>query len=124
MVAAEDVHGNVGLPSNEASVETWTGTGETIPTRFALRGARPNPFNPVTTVVYDVPEPGGHVALEVYDVTGRSVRELVGSFQTPGKREILWGGDDDNGTALPSGVYFLKMSSGDYERTIKVTLLK
>jgi hypothetical protein len=124
VVTAEDVNGNVGPPSNEAWVETWTGAGELLPVAYALRDARPNPFNPLTTIAFDVPEPGGHVTLEVFDIGGRSVRSLESGFVEPGQRSVVWDGTGGSGRRLPSGVYFCRMKAEGYERTIKLTLLK
>ena len=122
LVVGKDVHDNFGSPSNEASVSV-TGVEE-VPERFSLRGCYPNPFNPVTSVVFDVPEPGGELALEVFDVSGRLVRTLVRGAEAPGRKRVAWSGEDDTGARLPSAVYFLRMTAEDYEKTIKVTLLK
>jgi hypothetical protein len=122
LVAGEDVHGNVGDPSNEAS-STQSGVEE-MPERFALRGCRPNPFNPATTIVYDVPEPGGEVTIRLFDIGGRLVRTLREGIETPGRKSTVWRGADDAGRPLPSGVYFCRMTATDYEKSIKLTLLK
>ena len=124
LVAAEDVHGNEGDASNEASAETWTGVEEPIPIVYALRGNSPNPFNPVTSIHYDVPAPGGRVGLRIYDVNGRLTRELVDEFQGPGRMRVVWRGIDDAGEPVSSGVYFCRMTAAGYEKTIKLTLLK
>jgi len=123
LVTAEDVHGNEGDSSNEASAETWTGVVE-LPTSFALRGCRPNPFNPVTVIAFDVPESGGKVTLEIFDVRGRLVRTLVTGADGPGRKESVWRGVDENGAPVSSGIYFCRMTAGDYEKTLKLTLLK
>jgi hypothetical protein len=123
LVTAEDVHGNEGDASNEASAETWTGVEE-LPTSFALRGCHPNPFNPVTVIAFDVPESGGKVTLEIFDVRGRLVRALVTGADGPGRKESVWRGVDESGAPVSSGIYFCRMTAGDYEETLKLTLLK
>jgi len=123
LVAAEDVHGNEGDASNEAYAETWTGVVE-LPTSFALRGCHPNPFNPMTVITFDVPESGGKVTLEIFDVRGRLVQTLVTGADGPGRKESVWRGVDENGAPVSSGIYFCRMTAGDYEETLKLTLLK
>jgi len=123
LVTAEDVHGNEGDASNEASAETWAGI-DPAPTSYALKGCHPNPFNPATVIAYDVPEPGGKVTLEIFDVRGRLVRTLATGADGPGRQQSVWRGEDETGAPLSSGVYFCRMTAVGYEKTIKLTLLK
>lgn len=78
----------------------------------AAAGARlagwPNPFNPRTTVRFDLPR-DGRVELAVYDLQGRRVRTLLAGNAAAGPHEVLWQGDDDAGRALPSGVYLARL---------------
>jgi len=101
-----------------------TGIGDELPARFALRQNTPNPFNPVTTIAYDVPAPGGRVTIAIYDVAGRLVRTLVDSSQEPGRLAAVWDGTDETGAMVGSGVYYCRMQSDDHDETIKLTLLK
>lgn len=95
-----------------------------VPTEYALHANRPNPFNPVTTIGYDVPAPGGRVDLAVYDVSGRLVRVLVASHLTPGTYSAVWEGHDERNTPVASGVYFVRMAAGSFAHTRKLVLLK
>jgi len=95
-----------------------------IPTRFALRQNTPNPFNPVTTIAYDVPASGGHVTITIYDVSGRRVRTLVDSPQEPGSLAAVWDGTDETGERVGSGIYYCRMRAGEFEQTTNLTLLK
>jgi hypothetical protein len=89
-----------------------------IPTVFQLRQNHPNPFNPTTTISYQIPI-AGYVSLKVYDVAGREVVNLVNEFQQPGNFvKTLYG------TSLPSGIYFCKMRVGNFTDTKKMILLK
>jgi len=97
---------------------------EDAPRSFALHQNSPNPFNPVTTIRYDVPATGGDISLVVYDVAGRTVRTLVDGPQVPGERTATWDGTDENGARVASGVYYCRMVAPGYERTAKLTLLK
>ncbi len=125
VVAAEDIHGNVGPPSNEVTVEVWTSVEEPVaPMSFALRGSRPNPFSGLTSVAFDVPAGGGEVRIEVYDVSGRRVRVLVDGHESAGRRMVAWDGSDEGGRRVASGVYYCRMKAGTYEETTKLTLIR
>jgi flagellar hook assembly protein FlgD len=89
-----------------------------------LTGAHPNPFNPATTVSYDVPDPGGHVRIDVFDVGGRLVTTLVDEAKLPGSHREAWYGRDRAGRAAASGIYFVKMTAGSVVETKKIVLLK
>lgn len=95
-----------------------------IPANYALHPNRPNPFNPVTVIGYDVPAPGGRVNLVVYDVNGRLVRVLVASHRSPGTYAETWEGRNEQGSSVASGVYFVRMTAGSFSHTRKVVLLK
>jgi hypothetical protein len=104
---------------------TTTGVNdEPIPNRFALHGNVPNPFNPTTTIRYDVPRGGADVNITVYDVSGRLVRELVNEHRAPGNWSVEWNGEDDRGARVASGVYFYRMRAGEFVETRKMVLLK
>lgn len=95
-----------------------------IPNRFALHANAPNPFNPVTTIGYDVPAGGAEVNITVYDVAGRRVRELVNERRAAGMWSVTWSGDDDRGQRVATGVYFYRMRAGGFTETRKMVLLK
>ena len=84
----------------------------------------PNPFNPMTTISYAVPDGGGHITVEVYDVNGRHVRTLVDEYQGAGAQSVEWNGTDDNGTQMVTGVYFYRMAGPGIEASRKMLLLK
>jgi len=89
-----------------------------IPEDFNLHSIYPNPFNPVTNIIYGLPE---HVNVQilVYDLSGKQVETLINEFQTPGYHSVNWNADN-----LPSGVYLIRMDSGDFTQTQKVVLVK
>jgi hypothetical protein len=94
------------------------------PAHSALHQNTPNPFNPVTTVSFDLAR-DGHVSLRVYDVTGRLVRTLVDDPTTAGyNRQVTWNGLDDAGKRVPSGIYFYRMVAPDRRVSRKMILLK
>jgi hypothetical protein len=90
---------------------------------LALHQNIPNPFNPQTTIRYDLPAPA-HIRLAIFDVSGRLVRTLVDEQQAPGSREVIWTGRDDRGAAVSSGVYFYVLDVGKQRLTRKLVLLK
>jgi hypothetical protein len=94
-----------------------------IPEVFALHDNYPNPFNPSTTIRYDLPE-AADVSLVVYDMLGREVVRLVDGWLEPGYHQVVWQGHDQRGRPVPSGLYLVLMNSPQYNRTIKVVLLK
>lgn len=93
------------------------------PRRFALDQNRPNPFNPVTSIAYEVGL-RGKVTLGVYDVRGRHVRTLVDGVQTEGAYRVTWDGKDDGERPVGSGVYFYRLRNAEGEITKKMTLLR
>lgn len=95
-----------------------------VPTAFALHPNVPNPFNPITTISYDVPTTGADVNISIYDVAGRLVRELVNGHRAAGRWSVQWNGDDDRGQRVASGVYFYRMRAGQFVDTKKMVLLK
>ncbi|UCH85171.1 MAG: choice-of-anchor D domain-containing protein, partial [Candidatus Latescibacterota bacterium] len=94
-----------------------------VPTRYALHSNYPNPFNPTTTIAYELPQ-RSDVRLLVYDVKGRQICELVNDTQPFGRHEVAWNGRDESGNPVASGVYFYKLVAGDFVQTRKMVLLK
>jgi hypothetical protein len=88
------------------------------PTRFTLSDNYPNPFNPATKISYSVPQ-SVHVLLVIYDMLGREVARLIQENKPPGDYTTTWNADD-----VPSGVYFYRLSAGDFIQTRKMVLLK
>ncbi|MBA4377716.1 MAG: hypothetical protein C0395_03540 [Gemmatimonas sp.] len=120
LVAAVDRAGNEGPPT---APDALTGAPEGgTPAAYALRGAAPNPFNPSTTLSYEVPAGGGDVRLDLLDARGRIVRTLVAERRAEGRHEAAWNGRDDAGRRLPSGVYFARLRAAGCREVIKVTL--
>ncbi len=95
-----------------------------VPTSFALDDARPNPFNPSTTIAYEVPEQT-HIILTVYNMLGQEVVNLVDQVQQPGRFEAVWNGTNTRGAGVASGIYLYRIVSGSgYVDTKRMTLLK
>jgi hypothetical protein len=106
------------------STTAVTGAGELpLPERYALSPNRPNPFNPVTVIAYDLPR-AGESRLVIYDVSGARVRELVNRRESAGRYSVTWDGRGDSGAPAASGVYFYRLTSGTFTQTRKMVLLK
>jgi hypothetical protein len=98
--------------------------GAAAPTSFSLSVARPNPFNPSTTIAYEVPEQT-HITLTIYNLLGQKVIRLVYQVQAAGRYEAVWHGVNSRGTGVASGVYLYRIVSGSgYTDTKRMTLLK
>ncbi len=89
-----------------------------IPMEYTLNQNYPNPFNPATEISYTLPR-DGHVKLEIYNLLGQKVATLVDEYQQTGRKNVNWEPKD-----LASGIYFYKLSSGDFTVTKKMVLTK
>ena len=98
---------------------------QSTPREFALHQNFPNPFNPDTTIKYDLAE-SADVTLQIYNVLGQVVRTLVASeAQNAGRYQIRWNGMDDRGVSVSSGIYFYQISAdGKFSDVRKLMLLK
>ena len=95
-----------------------------VPTpRDRLLGAHPNPFNPVTTLVFEMAE-SGPVSLALYDLSGRLLRRLVEGELPAGRHERRWDGRDAAGRRLASGLYLARFSRPGHTETCRLLLLK
>ncbi len=83
----------------------------------------PNPFNPITTIAYTLPEKS-YVSLKVFDILGTEVAVLDEGERVEGKHTIQWYGKDKLQREVNSGVYFIKIATPLYSKTIKAILLK
>jgi len=101
-----------------------------VPSReapFRLDSISPNPFNPTTTINYELfPVATGQarLTLRVYSVDGRVVATLVDRVEDPGRYSVVWTGRGNDGQPVASGIYFCELSYGGAKGTEKLTLLK
>ena len=93
----------------------------TIPTTLDLYPAYPNPFNPITTLQFDIPylENTEKVSLSIFDLMGREIDMLINSYKPPGSYKFKW-----NATKHSSGVYFARLRLGPFVKTQKIILMK
>ncbi|UCC79154.1 MAG: T9SS type A sorting domain-containing protein [Candidatus Zixiibacteriota bacterium] len=94
-----------------------------IPTDFTLDGNYPNPFNSATTVKLGVPQTA-NVTITIFDILGRKVRTVADREFGPGYHRVLWDGNDGSYRAVSSGIYLIRMQSGDRVFHSRAVLLK
>jgi hypothetical protein len=98
--------------------------GPEVPVADALDQNFPNPFNPATTVAFDLAKPA-MVRIGIYDVSGRLVKTLIDRSMEAGSHEVGWNGMNNAGTGVPSGMYFYRMTTSDgFTATRKMILLR
>jgi hypothetical protein len=110
------------------TMQAWTATvtlnpvgitsNNEIPRDYSLSQNYPNPFNPTTSIKFQLPK-DGDVKLIVSDLLGREAAILENGFKKAGSYEISFNASD-----LPSGIYFYRLTAGDFESTRKMILLK
>ncbi|MFZ0389482.1 MAG: S8 family serine peptidase [Calditrichia bacterium] len=95
----------------------------TAPRRFALSANYPNPFNPSTTINFQIPE-SGQVYLQIFNMLGQRVRTLVSNHLEPGSYQVVWDGLGDNGQPAASGIYLYRLQAGAFQKEMKMILMK
>jgi len=113
----------VDRPEFAAAMYATTGVDDASLPAFRLCGNLPNPFNPTTTIRFELPCEGD-VMIGVYAVNGCLVNILADGEYPTGEHEVVWTGHDADGNEVASGVYFYSMQSGGFEARRKMVLLK
>ncbi len=90
---------------------------------FRLDRAYPNPFNPVTTIKFAIPE-SRQVSLKIFDLAGRLVKTIFDEYREAGSYEVAWRGRDNAQRKVAAGVYFYRLESGRFQQTRSLTLVK
>ncbi len=94
-----------------------------LPKQFSLHNNYPNPFNPSTRIEIDLPSQT-QVSLNVYDIMGREVSAIVNESMVAGYHRLAWNGRSDSGQLLPSGIYIARLVTPEYNKSIKMVLMK
>ena len=121
----------LGSPNNytlymRATIQTTTGIFEIlteVPEKFEVMQNYPNPFNPSTSITYSLPTSEA-VTLNVYDVSGKQIAELVNNNQNPGTYSVTWNGKNSSGENIASGIYFYELTAGSFKSVKKMIMLK
>ena len=119
-----DFYITMGRMMTRVSTVSTSPNVETLPGKFALYPAYPNPFNPNTSIEYELPADEMDY-LAIYDVMGRKVRTLVSSKnQRAGYHRVTWNATNDLGQSVAAGMYVYTIQSGKFNQTKKMLLLK
>jgi len=95
-----------------------------LPVNFRLLPCYPNPFNPATTISYELPL-ASKTSLAIFDMKGRLVKYLlVGKEEIAGRHDVLWNGADSRGRPVAAGVYLYRLQAGDYQGIRRMVLVK
>ena len=106
-----------------SNIESLQLQNEIISESFTVFTAYPNPFNPVTTISYNIPS-DGFVDVTVFDMMGRIVKNLVRSKQSYGYKSIKWNATNNQNQPVPTGIYIYKIEFGKFVANRKMILLK
>jgi len=96
---------------------------ELIPTEYALHQNYPNPFNPITTIKFDLPEPG-EVTLSIFNIMGQEIKVFHYQNMSPGYYTLNWNATNDFGESVGAGVYLYQLRANNFVKTKKMVLLK
>ena len=96
---------------------------EQLPDDYSLAQNYPNPFNPSTVISFNLPEKN-QVKLVIYNMLGQVVSVLADKEYSAGMHQLIWDGTSTNGQKVSSGMYLYRLSSGDFEETRKMIMLK
>ena len=94
-----------------------------LPSKHILFQNYPNPFNPSTTIRYNLDE-DEYVSLDVYNLSGVHITNLVDDVKISGTHFINWNGKNSKGVIVPAGQYFYKIKTDSYSEVRKMILLK
>jgi hypothetical protein len=90
----------------------------------ALLGCYPNPFNPSTTISFNIAEDSTPVSLNIYNMRGQRIARIVDGNYAKGKHSVVWQGIDHNGNSQGSGLYIIELRAGNYRKIAKAMLAK
>ena len=108
------------------TIDTLTAVDDpsgSLPQATRLASIYPNPFNPATTIAFDLAK-DSHVELAIFDVRGRLVAIVASGPMTAGRHQAIWYGTDRDGRGVSSGTYFCRHVAGGETQTMKLLLAK
>lgn len=116
-------YGRFGDNLSISNLNSVTKLSDALPNDFSMNQNYPNPFNPSTMIEFNLPV-SSHARVEVYNLLGEQVNVLVDRNLPAGRYSVTWNGDDLSGRTAPSGIYFYRLSAGDFSYTRKMMLVK
>ena len=129
LVVVTPIDGEIFETNNEftisevVSVNSQDYINSEIVQSYVLATNYPNPFNPSTTISYELVG-DSHVNIAIYNIMGQEVLTLVNDFRSTGSYSVVWNGTNSNGTEMPSGVYFMKLDTKSHSISNKLSLLR
>ena len=113
--------GEVIIPGSQSIFTIKIADSSPYPSKYNLFPAFPNPFNPVTHIRFSIPQSQSNplVSVNVYDVSGTLVKELISQRMEPGFHDVFWDASDQS-----SGMYFVRMETKQFNQTVKALLIK
>lgn len=115
--------GLVYIFSSDTTTDVKDGLPSILPRNFTLNQNFPNPFNTSTVITYSL-KATSHVNLNIYNIRGERVRQLIDSKMISGSHSVTWDGKDEEGKEVASGIYFARLVAAPHSQTIKLTLLR
>ncbi|MFC1583780.1 FlgD immunoglobulin-like domain containing protein [Candidatus Neomarinimicrobiota bacterium] len=100
-----------------------TDGGSAYPSETALLSNYPNPFNPATTIRFELPQ-ATDIHVVIYDLLGQQVATLLEGMMEPGSHQVVWNSKDQEGRSVPAGIYVARMVTPQYAKSIRLVLLK
>ena len=123
-VSAQDVEGNISNTNKQSYlVGTLATDNDVIPNNFGLHGNYPNPFNPITNIIYSM-DISSDVNINIHNIQGQLVKNIFIGNVNPGQHTVSWNGTDRFAQSLPSGIYIYSIKSSQQIFTGKMMLLK
>jgi hypothetical protein len=113
-----DAHGKL-----DAVTQLEVGSFDAKPSSFGLEQNQPNPFNPSTTIAFQLPD-ATQVKLAIYNVLGQEVQMLVNEFRQAGRYTVVWDGKDAIGRQVASGIYVYRLVADGFVQNKRMTLVK
>ncbi|MEW6701085.1 MAG: T9SS type A sorting domain-containing protein [Bacteroidota bacterium] len=115
---------NVSAPGDPNSRPPITNVAEVyLPTHYRLLNNYPNPFNPSTKIVFEIPQ-SENVSLVIYNIAGQLIRTLADENFPAGRFEKVWDGRDNLGREVSSGIYIYRLKAGAFNRSARMVLMK
>ena len=108
----------------EISIEHTDSENTLNPVIIQLIGNYPNPFNPETTILFSIAEASSFVTLNIYNIRGEKVKQLIGTQLSTGQHSVIWDGKNSGDKQVSSGIYFYKLVTDDYQNIKKMILIK
>ena len=121
-MASTDIGGTPGFENSNAGLVV-TSSPSTLPNEIQVFQNYPNPFNTSTIISFYLPVESD-VSLSIFDIRGKNVKTIINKSKRSGKNSVLWNSTDDKNNLVSSGIYFFNLEAKNFNRTIKMTLIK